>query len=387
MKYPVLNNTGLFVGIGLVYCSNSPTGCWRIDEDKYMSKLTPFRPNQDYLRFLDHVKSKYLNARIQTVRAANRNLLDFYWWLGQEIVKKQQKLSWGDGVVEQLSKDLKKSFPDKAGFSPQNLWYVRRFYIEYKDLEFLQQLVGEIPWGHNILIMTKVSDSKAREYYLKSARDLALSRDMLALQIKSQTYEHLILANKQHNFKDTLPQELAQQADRTMKDIYTLDLLGLSQPVIEAEMESRMVEKIKYVMLALGYGFTFMGNQYRVRQNNKDYYIDLLFYNRRLQSLVAMELKTGSFKPEYAGKMNFYLNLLDDFVREPHENPSIGIILCGERDRFEVEYTLRDITKPVGVAEFTLTKTLPKELSDKLPNPKELERQIRKELGDDSNHE
>ena len=351
-----------------------------------MGKITTFHPDQEYSSFLENVKSKYLSARIHTVKAANHNLLDFYWWLGQEIVKKQQELNWGDGVVEQLSMDLKRSFPTKSGFSPQNLWFVRRFYLEYKELEFLQQLVREIPWGHNILIMTKVSDPKAREYYIKAARDLALSRDMLTLQIKSQTYTNHAIANKQHNFKDTLPQDLAEQADKTMKDIYTLDLLGLSHPVIETEMENRMIEKIKYVMLALGYGFTFMGNQYRVRQNNKDYYIDLLFYNRRLQSLVAMELKTGPFKPEYAGKMNFYLNLLDDFVREPHENPSIGIILCGERDRFEVEYTLRDISKPVGVAEFTLTKTLPKELSDKLPEPKELERQIRKELGDDSNH-
>ena len=351
-----------------------------------MGKITSFHPDKEYLCFLDDVKSKYLNVRIRTVKAANHNLLDFYWWLGQEIAKKQQELNWGDGVVEQLSADLKKSFPTKNGFSPQNLWFVRRFYLEYKELEFLQQLVREIPWGHNILIMTKVSDPKAREYYIKAARDLALSRDMLTLQIKSQTYTNHTLANKQHNFKDTLPQELAEQADQTMKDIYTLDLLGLSHPVIETEMENRMIEKIKYVMLALGYGFTFMGNQYRVRQNSKDYYIDLLFYNRRLQSLVAMELKTGPFKPEYAGKMNFYLNLLDDFVREPHENPSIGIILCGERDRFEVEYTLRDINKPVGVAEFTLTKTLPKELSDKLPDPKELARQIWKELGDDNNH-
>ncbi len=347
----------------------------------YMSKLFLFNPDQDYWHFLEHVKSRYQTAQIQSVKALNKNLLEFYWWLGKEIVKKQQELDWGDGVVEQLSKDLKQSFPSKMGFSPQNLWYVRRFYLEYKGLEFLQQLVGEIPWGHNILIMTKIKDPDAREYYLKLARDLSLSRDMLALQIRSEAYEHHILSRKQHNFKDTLAQELAQQADHALKDFYTLDFLGLTKPIIETEMERRMVEKIKDVMLTLGYGFAFMGNQYRIRQHGKDYYIDLLFYHRHLQSLVAMELKVGPFKPEYAGKMNFYLNLLDDFVREPHENPSIGIILCGERDRFEVEYTLRNINKPVGVAEFTLTKVLPKELSDKLPNPKELERQIREELG------
>jgi predicted nuclease of restriction endonuclease-like (RecB) superfamily len=204
--------------------------------------------------------------------------------------------------------------------------------------------------------MSRVEDPKAREYYLRNTRDLMLSRSMLTLQIKNQAYEYQALAKKHHNFQDTLPNKLAIQADQALKDIYTFDALGVTQPIVEAEVESKMVEKIKYVMLTLGYGFTFVGNQYRIRQNNKDYYIDLLFYNRRLQSLVAMEIKMGSFKPEYAGKMNFYLNLLDDYVREPHENPSIGIILCSERDHFEVEYTLRDINKPVGVSEFRITK-------------------------------
>ena len=352
-----------------------------------MSHMTPFAPDPRYFRFLDHIKSNYLKARLQTVRTANKNLLDFYWWLGQEIVKQQEALHWGAGVIERLSKDLKKSFPVKAGFSPQNLWRIRKFYLEYKALPILSQLVREIPWGHNILIMSAVRDPKAREYYLKSARDFTLSRNQLRLYIKSQAYEHQVLAKKQHNFKSTLPETLSQSADHTLKDVYTLDFLGLTQPIIEAEMEQRMVTCIKDVMLTLGYGFTFIGNQYRIRQNDKDYYIDLLFYHRRLQSLVAMELKTGPFKPEYAGKMNFYLNLLDDFVREPHENPSIGMILCGERDRFEVEYTLRDIAKPVGVAEFTLTHTLPDALTDQLPDPKALARQIRQELGDEGNHD
>lgn len=347
------------------------------------NNLMSFSPDNIYLDFLSNVKSKYLDARIRSVQVANQNLIDFYWWLGQQIFEKQKQFLWGDGVVEQLSKDLMKSFPERAGFSPTNLWKIRKFYIEYKELPILAQLVRELPWGHNLLIMARVDEQSAREYYLKMARDMALSRDMLTLQIKNQAYEHHVLANKQHNFQKTLPIDLANRADQAMKDIYTFDSLGITQPVIESEMEAKIVKKIKHVMMEMGYGFTFIGNQYRIRQNNKDYYIDLLFFNRRLQALIAFEIKSGSFKPEYAGKMNFYLNLLDDYVREPHENQSIGIILCSEQDHFEVEYALRDINKPVGVSEFKLTKILPKELSEMLPDPKELEQQIRRELGED----
>lgn len=211
------------------------------------------------------------------------------------------------------------------------------------------------------------------------------TRSTLVMQIDSEAYERHLLSNKQHNFTETLPQHLAVQAHETMKDIYMLDTLGLTPPVLESEIENRMVSRIKNVMLELGYGFSFMGNQYRINASGREYFIDLLFYNRKLQCLVAIELKKGKFEPEYAGKMNFYLNLLDDFVREPHENPSIGIILCSERDRFEVEYALRGVKNPVGVSEFKLSKSLPKELSDKLPNVKELEAELMRELADDNN--
>lgn len=258
---------------------------------------------------------------------------------------------------------------------------MRQFYLEYKDHSNLQQLVGEIPWGQNLLILSKVKSLAAKEYYIRGVREQGWTRNVLQMQINSCAYERHHLNDKQHTFKQALPHHLAEQAEHTMKDIYMLDTLGLTAPVLESEIENRMVNKIKTVMLELGYGFSFIGNQYRIVANGNDYFIDLLFYNRRLQSLVTLELKKGKFQPEYAGKMNFYLNLLDDYVREPHENPSIGIILCSERNRFEVEYTLRGINKPVGVSEFRLSKTLPAELSDKLPSPNELEKEILKELG------
>ena len=201
--------------------------------------------------------------------------------------------------------------------------------------------------------------------------------------ITSDAYQRHQLANKQHNFDKVLPAHLAERTDEAMKDVYMLDMLGIAKPVLERELEQKMVAKIQDVMLELGYGFAFIGNQYRIIANEKEYFVDLLFSNRRLNSLVAVELKIGRFKPEYAGKMNFYLNLLDDFVREPGENPSIGIILCTERDYFEVEYALRGLEKPVGVADYLLTQELPEALRSKLPDAKLLEQELRKELGEE----
>jgi predicted nuclease of restriction endonuclease-like (RecB) superfamily len=338
--------------------------------------------SQHYLQLLEEAKRKIQITRIQIAKSANKEQFNLYWWLGERIVEAQKKFGSGKSVVEQLAKDLRHSFPDTTyGFSARNLWEMRRFHSEYKNYPILQQLVAEIPWGHNLVILSKIKDMKAREYYINAVKEQGWTRNVLVMQIDSQAYKRHLLIKKQHNFEKALPQHLAEQADRTMKDIYMLDTLGLTKPVLETEIENRIVSKIKTVMLELGYGFTFIGNQYRIVAEGNEYFIDLLFYNRRLKSLVAMELKRGKFEPEYAGKMNFYLNLLDDFVREPDENPSIGIILCSERNKFEVEYALRGLDKPVGVSEFRLTRTLPAELCNKLPNADELESEILKELG------
>lgn len=187
--------------------------------------------NKIYLDFLDNIKTKYLVTRIQATRLVNQNLVNFYWWLGRQIVEKQEKYNWGESVVERLSKDLRAAFPSKSGFSPQNLWKIRKFYIEYKGLPFLSQLVREIPWSHNLSIMSKVDDIKAREYYLNITKSLSLSRDMLTLKINNQTYEHHILANKQHNFEATLPKGFAQRADAAMKDIYTFEILDMEKQI------------------------------------------------------------------------------------------------------------------------------------------------------------
>ena len=244
---------------------------------------------------------------------------------------------------------------------------------------FLQQLVAEIPWGHNILIIEKVAQDKEREYYIKSSRVLGWSRNVLLNQIKSGAYA-FSLKQKTHNFSKVLPMFLAEQADEAIKSVYNLDFLGTTKQVIERELERRLVDKIKRFMLELGKGFSFVGNQFRLTLGNNEYFVDLLFFNRHLKCLVAIELKTGKFEPEYAGKMDFYLHLLDEQARLKDENSPIGIILCADKDNIVVEYALRSVKKPVGVVEYYLTKKLPKYLTGKLPDANALKLPLREEF-------
>jgi len=385
--------------------------------------------SSEYLRVLNDIKSQIQSARIKATHKVNRQLIDLYWNIGKLIVEKQAKFGWGKAIIETLSKDIRKEFPGIAGYSPDNLWRMRQIYVEYSDsqileqlvpeliqllqkegkitknnssfleqpvpeipdvvgsqvkrkwvLRVLKQLVAEIPWGHNLLIMKKVKDIRPRLYYIISTARCGWSRDVLLNQIKADAYGRHRFENKQHNFTETLPMHLAEQADEAVKDTYMLDFLGITKPVLEQEMERRMVNKIRDVLIEFGHGFAFMGNQYRIKTETKEYFIDLLFYHRKLKCLVAIELKMNEFKPEYAGKMNFYLNLLDDYIREDNENPSIGIILCAERDRLEVEYALRGIDKPVGVAEYRLTKELPAELRGNFPSVEDIKTELLKEM-------
>ncbi|MEE4355863.1 MAG: PDDEXK nuclease domain-containing protein [Desulfococcaceae bacterium] len=332
--------------------------------------------DNDYISFLKTVKSEIQSARIRAAKTVNRELISLYWKIGEMIVEKQEKLGWGKSVVEQLSKDIRKEFDGIAGYSARNLWDMKRFYEQYQANSKLRQLVAEIPWGHNLLIINKIKQEDAREYYLKASKDYGWSRNVLLNQIKADAYSRHKLSDKQHNFDNVMPKHLAEQADETMKDSYMLDFLGITTPVLERELENRMVEKIRDVIIELGQGFAFIGNQYKIKAEDREYYIDLLFYHRKLKCLVAFELKAGKFKPEYAGKMNFYLNLLDDFVREDGEEPSIGIILCAEKDNFEIEYSLRDINKPVGVAEYRLTQKLPEKFKNALPTAEEIKNKL-----------
>ena len=333
--------------------------------------------SEEYKKTLELIRAEIQTARISVVKKITREHIAHYFNIGRIIVEKQGELEWGKSVVEKLSKDLQVDYPDSNGYSARNLWDMRRFYTRYAENEKLRQLVAEIPWGQNLVILSKIKDDKEAEYYLKATSEYGWSRNVLLNQIKAQAYKRALSENKSHNFDRALPEYLSEQADEALKSEYNLEFLGLQEGVKERELESRMIERIRDVIMEFGSGFAFLGSQYNISLGDKDYFIDLLFYHRKLQCLVAIELKTGEFKPEYAGKLNFYLEVLDNTERTENENPSIGILLCAEKDSLEVEYALRIANKPIGVAEYQLTKDLPEEFQEYLPDEEVIAKKLK----------
>lgn len=370
--------------------------------------------NKDYASFLKDVESRIQSARISAGRAVNRELILLYWDIGRVIMEKQEALGWGHSVIDRLSRDLRTVFPAVTGFSPRNLRDMKRFYTAYSVPEvwrqvvaklnqqgsvlsfdekwrqvvaktdqegvseqFMRQVVAEIPWGHHLAILNKIVDPASRLYYLRTTAKFGWSRNVLLNQIKAGAYERSLTEGKTHNFPAALPEHLAEQAEEALKSSYNLEFLGISREIKERELEDLLIEQLQAFILELGYGFCFVGRQYRLTLGKKEYFIDLLFYHRFLKSLVAVELKVGSFKPEYAGKMDFYLNIFNEKEQAENDNSSIGIILCAEKDNLEVEFALKSKTNPIGVAEYQLLPTLPKELKGKIPTPKQLSEALR----------
>ena len=332
---------------------------------------------REFNSFVKEIKQKIYSAKTKAVLSANRLMIELYYDIGKEIVSKQEKLGWGKSVVEEMSKELIDEFGKKSGYSTQNLWYMRQFYLSYKDFPNLQQLVGEIPWGSNILIFSKCKDIKEREYYIKKTIEFGWNRNVLMHQIKSNLFQRDIKEDKSTNFDKTMPLEISELAQDIIKSEYNLEFLGVLEDAKERSLENKLIENLRDFVLELGYGFSFIGNQYKITLGEKEYFIDLLFFHRKLNALVAIELKAGEFKPEYAGKMNFYLNILNDKVKMPHENPAIGIILCTGKDGLEVEYALQNISQPMGVSTYKIENVLPKELSKFLPTKEEMEGVVR----------
>lgn len=326
--------------------------------------------SKEYKGILELIRSEIHAARFLVARTITKQHISLYWKIGKIISIKQHEQGWGKSVVEKISLDLQKEYPESSGYSSRNLWDMRRFYVRYSGKEKLRQLVAEIPWGQNLLILAKIKDDNEAEFYLNAIIEYGWSRNVLLNQIKSQAYQRTITEHKTHNFKRALPEYLSEQADEALKSEYNLEFLGLKEGIKERELENKMIEKIRDVIMEFGTGFAFLGNQYKIRLGNKEYFIDLLFYHRKLQCLVAVELKVGAFKPEYAGKLNFYLEILDNTEKAKNENPSIGILLCAEKDSLEVEYALRTTKKPIGIAEYQLTKDLPKKYQNFLPDNK-----------------
>lgn len=333
-----------------------------------------------YLSLLNEILKEIERHRIKAAHELNTTQMQLYFTIGSTIVKKQESNGWGKSVVQQLAIDLKKFTGSSKGFSAQNLWFMRQFFIEYQSNEKLMELAFHIPWGQNILILTKIKDKEQRNYYLSKTIEAAWSRNTLLNQIKAEahTRQHLVL--KQHNFNKALPVHLSEQATEILKSNYNLEFLGIAGSLLERQLENRLIENIKNFILELGYGFSYIGNQYRLSLNEKEYFVDLLFFQRKLKCLVAIDLKIGGFEPEFAGKMNFYLNLLNEQVKLPDENSSIGIILCAEKNSIEVEYALSGMANPIGVAEYTYRKQLPASLKGELPGATELKKKLQQEI-------
>ena len=321
----------------------------------------------DYPALLAEVKARIQSAQYAALRAVNKELVSLYWDIGRLIVERQQHEGWGKAVVARLAADLQAAFPGTGGFSASNLWRMKSFFETYSSTEKLAPLVREIGWSHNLLILSRCKDAQEREFYLRMTRKFGWSKNVLAHQIDSQSYEKSLLG--QSNFDQTLTPALRAQAKLAVKDEYAFDFLELGAQHSERELERALIARIEDFLRAMGGMFAFMGSQYRLEVDGKEYFLDLLLFHRKLRALVAVELKIGEFEPEFVGKMQFYLAALDAQVRQEDENPSIGIILCKEKRRTIVEYALRDARKPIGVASYTITKTLPKGLQNQLPPP------------------
>lgn len=322
---------------------------------------------QDFKNILLNIKHEIKNSQIKTMFEVNKNLIMLYFRLGKIISENSE---YGKGFIKNVSTELKLEFPNMKGFSERNLNYMKLFYEEYKDDENLQQLVANLPWGHNLLLIEKFKDKEIRKIYAEATLENGWSRNVLSFQIDGKY--HLRVGNSANNFSNTLPSSDSDLVNNVIKDPYIFDFITLKDGYKEKALEMAMINRIRDVLLELGNGFSFVGNQYKLTVGNDDYYIDLLFYHLKLRCYVVVELKANSFKPEYAGKMNFYLNAVNDMLKNEFDNPSIGLILCQEKDKLTAQYSLKGIDQPIGVSSYEITKFLPDDISKELPTEEDI---------------
>ena len=329
----------------------------------------------EYKTLLSDIKRRISDAQYQALKAVNKELISLYWDIGQMIVEKQKGETWGKSVVENLAQDLRNEFPGISGFSASNLWRMKTFYEIYRANEILAPLVREIGWSHNIYVFERCKDDLGREFYIRWTKKFGWTKAVLLHQINNKTYEKTLL--NQTNFDETVSEEMLDQAKLAVKDEYIFDFLELGENYKERELERSLIAKVEDFLREMGGLFAFVGSQFRLEIDEKEFFIDLLLYHRRLRCLVAVELKIGEFQPEYIGKMQFYLAALDDLVKMPEENPSIGLILCQSKTRTIVEYALRESNKPIGVSQYKITSELPNELKGELPEPEQIAKLLR----------
>jgi len=327
--------------------------------------------SDSYGALLSELKQRIRGARVKAALSVNRELVLLYWDIGRRILLAQEQEGWGSKIIDQLSADLRQAFPEARGFSVRNLKYMRSFGAAYPEAPFVQQVAAQIPWFHNCTLLDKVKDPVQREWYIRAVIEHGWSRAVLIHQIESDLYGRQGQALT--NFEHSLPAPQSDLARELVKDPYNLDFLALTDDISERELERSLLDHLKEFLLELGKGFAFMGSQYHLEVGDQDYYLDLLFYNTILRAYVVIDLKVEAFKPEFAGKMNFYLNAVEDQLRHPDDQPPIGLILCKERHHVTVEFSLRGMNQPMGVSEYRL---LPKDVQATLPSPEEWQAEL-----------
>ena len=328
----------------------------------------------EYGPLLEELKEQIRAAQIRAAVSVNRELVFLYWQIGRRILELQQSRSWGAHVIPKLSADLLRAFPGMKGFSPRNLKYMRAFAAAWSDEPIVQQVVAQIPWGHNVRLLDRLNTAEERLWYARQTMEFGWSRSVLELHIETRL--HLRQGQAATNFGRTLPPTQSDLARQLLKDPYNFDFLNLGQEAEEREIESALIEHIRRFLLELGVGFAFVGSQYRLEVGGEEFFIDLLFYHLKLRCYVVIELKAGAFKPEYTGKLNFYLAAVDDLLRHPDDAASIGLLLCKAKNQVVVEYSLRNLATPIGVSSYQLTESLPDEIRASLPTIAALEQEL-----------
>jgi predicted nuclease of restriction endonuclease-like (RecB) superfamily len=329
---------------------------------------------EGYDEFLRGLKERIRTAQVRAALAVNRELVLLYWRIGQDILERQRQSGWGSKVIDRLAADLRSAFPEMSGFSPRNLKYMRAFAEAWPDEDFVQQVAAQLPWFHNCTILDKLKNLAERIWYAQQTIENGWSRNILIHQIESNLFHRKGKAIT--NFDRTLPAPQSELAQQIIKDPYNFDFLSLGSEAKERDLERGLIAQLQKFLLELGVGFAFVGSQYPLEVDGEDFFIDLLFYHLRLRCFVVIDLKMDQFRPEYAGKMNFYLSAVDDLLKHSSDQPSLGIILCKTKKKMVVEYALRDTSKPLGVAEYRITAALPERLKGNLPSIEDLEAEL-----------
>jgi len=360
------------------YTKDKDTGNQRIivkNTDYIESEVKRVLMNSsEYISIVEKIKSEITSAQYRAAVHVNADMLLLYYDIGCVI---NEHKTWGNKFIDNLASDIRMEFPESKGYSVRNLKYMAKFAEAYSNREFVQQVVAQIPWGHNVVLLDKVPDTKERGWYIKKSAENGWSRNVLVHQIESGLYQRQVLVDKVSNFESRLPSPQSELAAQTMKDPYVFDFIPFREEMLERDIEQALVRDVTKLLLELGTGFAFLGNQYHLNVGGDDFYIDLLFYNLNLRCYVVIELKAGDFKPEYAGQLNFYLSAVDGILKKEEDNPSIGLLLCKSKNNLVAEYSLKDISKPIGVSEYKVTRSLPDALEEQLPSVEDIQKRIK----------